>query len=116
MPARKNQYISLNAARPGHHPVSPSGNLLRRFTSRTAVAKQLPVRPLLADLGSGATLVLTVVPFDEVPIDFGHSSEAGQFAGPGRAPQGTGEHLAKGQSFQPLPKPLGVALTALRQW
>src|SRR3974390_3462301 len=108
MPARKNQDIPLHRAHTAHHPMSPCVNLVRRFASWTAVAKQLPVRPFLADLGTGTALILTVVPFDQVPIDFGFSSEASQLAGPRGALQGTGKHPGKCQAFQPFAKPLSV--------
>jgi hypothetical protein len=35
------------------------------------------------DLSGAAALVLAVIPFDQVGIDFGRGSKAGQFAGAG---------------------------------
>src|SRR6516165_8848431 len=61
---RKNQHISLHRAHTAYHALRARVDLDRRFTSRTAVPKQLPVWPFLANLGSGATFILTVVPFD----------------------------------------------------
>src|SRR3974377_1771435 len=97
MPTRKDQHISLNRVHTAQYLVGPRGDLVWRLSPWTAVAKQLPVRPLLADFATPATLILAVVPFDQLAIDFGHSSEAGQFAGPGRAPQRAGKHLSAGQ-------------------
>src|ERR1700761_1741382 len=64
MSARKNQDIPLNLAHTGHHPMSPCVDLVWRLSSRATVAKQLPIRPFLANLGPDAAFILTVVPFD----------------------------------------------------
>src|SRR5206468_2755895 len=67
------------------------------------------------NLHRSETFVLAVVPFDQIAIDFGCRPEAGQFAGPSGALQGTREDLRKGQSGEPFPKPTGVAFAALGQ-
>src|ERR1700741_5065165 len=53
MPARKNQHIPLHIAQAVDYSVSSCVNLAWRLTARTSIAKQLPVRPLPADLGTG---------------------------------------------------------------
>jgi hypothetical protein len=85
---------------------------VKRRRSRAAVAEQLPVRALRVDLGRAAALILAVVPFDQIGVDFGHGTKAGQIAGADRALQGTGEDLGKGQSPQPLAEGAGVAFAA----
>src|SRR5882672_7306832 len=60
-----------------------------------------------------AAFVFAVVPFDQVPIDFGRGPEASQFAGASGALQRTREDLRKGQSRQPFPKPAGIAFATL---
>jgi hypothetical protein len=67
------------------------------------------------DLCRSAALILAVVPFDQVGVDFGHGAKAGQFAGPNRALQRAGKDLDKGQSPQPLTESAGVALAAFGQ-
>src|SRR5262245_60265932 len=68
MPARKQQHISLNRSHTAHHAVSPRGDLGRRFTSRTAIAEQLPIGALRLDLSGATALILPVVPLDEIVI------------------------------------------------
>jgi len=66
------------------------------------------------NLDSAATLVLAVVPFEEVAIGFGYGPESGQLAGPRRALQWTGQHLGERESLQPFPKPACVAPSVQR--
>jgi hypothetical protein len=49
-----------------------------------------------------ATFVVAIVPFHQVPVDFGPIAKAGQFAGPGHALKWDGEHLGKTQPAQPF--------------
>ena len=64
MPARKEQHVPPDCAHPAYHPVGPRSDLVRRLPSRAAVAEQLPVRALGADVGAGPTLIRAVVPFE----------------------------------------------------
>src|SRR5262249_41664659 len=57
-----------------------------------------------------ATLILAIVPFEQVPVDFRHSTKASQLAGPGGTLQGAGKHLGESHSTQPFRKPTGIAL------
>jgi len=61
-------------------PVGPGADLVRRLPTRAAVVEQLPIRTLCMNLDSAATLVLAVVPFEEVAIGFGYGPESGQLA------------------------------------
>src|SRR6516162_2496396 len=99
MVAGKQQHVSLDRAEPAHSAVSPGGDLGRRFPARAAVAEQVPVGALSADLGRPASLVLAVIPFQEIAIDFGDAPKAGQLACPAGALQGTGKDLGERQSF-----------------
>jgi hypothetical protein len=99
MAARKEQNISLDGTRASNDAVGPCTNLRWHFTSRATVAKQFPVWPLLEDVFRAAALILAVVPLDQVVIDFGHTREAGQFAGPGGALQRAGKYSGKSHSF-----------------
>src|SRR4029077_7947311 len=80
MPTRKQQHVPLDTSHSIDHPVCPNGHLIRRFTSRAAVAEQLPFRALSMDLGGAKPLVLAVVPFQEIAIDVRRVPEAGQLA------------------------------------
>jgi hypothetical protein len=90
-------------------------DLGRRLASGTAVAKEIPVRPLLVDVGASAPFVFAVVPFEQIAVGFGHGSETRQLARPGRALERTREHAGGRQAAKPLPEPARVLLAALGQ-
>src|SRR5262249_27897298 len=98
-----------------HDTISPGRGLGRRFPSWATVAKQFPVGALRPDLGGAAPLILAVVPFNQIAINFGLSPEAGPLTCPGRALQGTGIHLCERQAAQSFPELAGVTLAALGQ-
>jgi hypothetical protein len=81
---------------------SARGDLLRRFAVQGAVAEQLPTRPVFQDVAGKRPLPAAVVPFDEVGIDLGDCSTAGQFTRLRGTLQGTGEHADKGEPSQSL--------------
>src|SRR6266576_4985976 len=116
MPAGKNQRVSPDLAHPAHHAIRPRADLSRRLSPGTTVTKQSPVRPLLQDISCAAALVFSVVPFDQIGIDFGHGTEASQFAGASGSLQQAGEHLGDAKFAQSFPEPSGVAGAALSQW
>ena len=111
VPARKDKDVPRHSAHPLHDSVSTLADLLRRFPSGSAVSEQFPVRTLSKNLSRTAPLILTVVPLDQVWIDFSYGPEAGQLACTGRSLQWTGKDLRKLQSFQALSKPASGALT-----
>src|SRR6267143_673002 len=115
VPAGEKQNVARRRPHAVQYSVSPRGDLLWRFAARAAVAEQLPVRAFRTDLDRTATLVLAVVPLDEVVIDFSRRSKAGQFTCPTRALQWTGKHPRKRQFTQPLTKSSGIALATLGQ-
>src|SRR5207237_3805176 len=88
---------------------------VRRFTSGATVAEQVPVRALSVDLGRAETLILAVVPLQQIAINFGYCPEAGQLTGPCRAQQGARKHLREIRSDQSFPERAGVLLVVLRQ-
>src|SRR3989454_8007815 len=105
MRARKDQHITLDSAHAFHHAVCPRAHLVRRFPSGAAIAKQLPIRALPVDVSGKATLILAVVPFEQVPVDCRHRAKASQLAGPGGPLQGAGQHLGESHSTHPFLKP-----------
>ena len=93
MRARKYQDVALDGANALNYPVGPRRHLVRSFASRAAVAEQEPARTLGEDIGGAAALILAVVPFGQVGIDFGQTAEPGQLGGPPRALRRAGEYL-----------------------
>src|SRR5439155_25823917 len=114
---REEQHVPSDCPHPAYHPVGPRSDLVRRLPSRTAVAEQLPVGALGANVGARATLVRAVVPFQEVGLDFRRRAEASQLARSDRPLQGAREHRGERQSLEPLSEPdgLGFALRGQRQ-
>src|SRR5205085_9021049 len=64
MPAREQEHIAVDRTNALDHGIRARTDLSRRFASRAAVAKQLPIGPLLTDLNAAAAFILAVVPFD----------------------------------------------------
>jgi hypothetical protein len=77
MSAGKNQHIPGDCAQAVHNPIGSLGNLLWRFSSRRAVAEELPFRTLCMDLHASSAFIVAVVPFEQIWIDFSDSTEAG---------------------------------------
>jgi hypothetical protein len=68
------------------------------------------------DLGREASLLIAIVPFEQITIDNAHSPEAGLFASPDRPLQRAHEHLGESESTKPLPQMAGIPLASLCQW
>ena len=62
------------------------------------------------DVSSAATLIIAIVPFDQIPVDFSDSSKASQLTGAPGTLQRAGKHLGKTQSAQPFLEPARIAL------
>src|SRR5438874_2506798 len=112
MPAGEKQHVTFDTARAFHRAVRPRANLFWRFPSGAAIPKQLPIRALPVNVSGKATLILAIVPFEQVPVDFSYRSKSRQLAGPHRALQRAGKHLGESHSAQPFLKPAGIALAA----
>src|SRR5947199_5426686 len=69
VPTREEQYIPSNHSDAAQHIFGSCSYLGRRFASRAAVAKQMPVRALCTNLCRGATLIRAVVPLHQVVVD-----------------------------------------------
>ena len=67
------------------------------------------------NLCGAQTFIVTVVPLDQVAIDFGYRTKPRQFTGSSRALQRTRQHFRENRSGQPFSKTRGVALAAFRQ-
>src|SRR5262245_47306132 len=102
MPAGKKQHISRHRAQAVHYAIGARGGLGWRFPSRSAVAEQFPAGALRPDLGSAASLIFTIVPFDQILVDFSHGSKTSQLTGAPGTLQRAGKHLGKSQYKQPI--------------
>src|SRR5215475_630773 len=99
MPTRKQQNVAPETANPTHDAIGPGTDLIRCFSSRTTVAKQLPARTLLLDLLGTTPLVMAIVPFYEIVVGLCFTSEPCQFASSDRPLQRTGEHFYETESL-----------------
>src|SRR5258708_35549488 len=75
----------------------------------------MPSRTLRVNVRRAEALIFAVVPFDEVPIDFGPGTKAGQLAGAGGALQRAGKDPREFQSLEPFSQAPGVTFSARRQ-
>src|SRR4029079_10119916 len=113
MAARKEQRMACRRADAADDPIRTFADFMRRFASRAAVAEEFPIGTFCTNLSRTASFVLTIVPFDQVFINVSDWFEAGQFTGPGRTLQRTGQHLGKCQSLESFTKSSWGALATL---
>ena len=99
MPTRKQQNVASKVANPVGDAIGPGTDLIRCFSSRTTVAKQLPARTLLVDLLGTTPLVLAIIPFYQIAVGLRFISESGQLTGSDRALQRTGEHSCESEAL-----------------
>ena len=62
-----------------------------------------------------ATFVVAIVPFHQVPVDFGPIAKTGQFARTPGALQRARKHFGKTQSAQPFRESARIAFAAFRE-
>src|SRR5271165_380622 len=82
---REQDNIAVDGARPGDHPVDPRSHLLRRLSRRASVPEDNPARRDLTDLLRRLSLVVAIVPLDQISLGDRGITEACQFAGLSRA-------------------------------
>src|SRR5262249_17465082 len=115
MPAGEGKHVAADGPQAGDHAVGPRAHVRHVLAARAAVAEQIPVRPLLADLRGRFPLVVAVVPPDEVRVRRGRGAQPGP---PTRAPgtlQGAGENGGERPAFEALAESAGVLLAAFGQ-
>lgn len=71
--------------------IGATADVSGRLAMRAAVAKDVPARPLLLDLGRAQSFVIAIVPFGEVRFDRRGATEPGKGAGSLRAQAWAGE-------------------------
>ena len=87
--------VAVQRGKTGDEPVGPGGDLLRRFTARTAVRENIPARPRLADVRRAQSLIVAIVPFREIRFNLRRRAQTSQLTGPPRALQRAGQHTRK---------------------
>jgi len=76
---REDGNIALQRPEPSNQPICAFGNLGRRFTARTSVSKDIPVRPCLANIYRALSFVVAIVPLRQIRFDFRNLIQPGQF-------------------------------------
>jgi hypothetical protein len=74
-PLEKKQHNRPNRAHTVYFSARPRGDLMWHLTARAAIAEQIPIRAFRVDLNAAPTFVLTVVPFEKIPINPRNHSE-----------------------------------------
>jgi hypothetical protein len=115
MTAGKKQNVTLDRSHAFHHAICARANLTGGFASGTAVTEKLPAGPIRKNVGRAPALILPVIPFEQVPIDFSHGPKASQLAGSRGPLQRAGKHLGEGHSTEPFLKPSRIALAAFSE-
>src|SRR5262249_19556272 len=87
----------------------------RRPAAGTAIAKETPVGPPAAVVGSPPALVVAVIPLLQVSDDLAGVAKARQLARPAGPPQRAHEDLGKSHAVEPLTQAHGVVLPARRE-
>src|SRR6185312_12159543 len=100
MAVREQQHVTVEAAKTRDKAIGASAYRIERFATGTAIAEEKPARPLLADVCRALALVLAVIPLDQIAIDLGIRTEAGQVAGALRALQRAGQHPGEVTALQ----------------
>src|SRR5579871_608017 len=100
MAVRKEQHITIEGAQARQDTIRPRADRLHRFAAWTAIAKEKPVRPLLANVVGAPALVVAVVPLDEIVVELSSGAEAGQLARSLGALQWTGQHPSEARALE----------------
>ncbi len=66
----ENSSGAVNGSNPFDDAVRARPNLIERFSARESIAEHFPVRTLGVNVGGAETLILAVIPFDQVAIHF----------------------------------------------
>ena len=109
---REQHDIAVDGARPDDHSVDPCSHLLRPLSSRASVSKDEPAWRDVMNLLRRQSLVVAIVPLDQISVDDRHITEACQFAGLSRASHWAAKsepECIPGQDrLQPLRQPTAV--------
>ena len=98
--------VAVDRAGTGYHPVHSRTHLLRGLATRASIPKDQPTRRDLVDLLGRQSLVLAIVPLDQVGVDDGLIAEARQLAGLSCPLHRAAENEPKRISCEHRPHPL----------
>ena len=78
---RKQRGVAIDRTRSGYHPIDSRTHLFWRLAAGTSIAEDQQTRRNLVDLFGCQSLVLAVVPLDQIRIDDGLIAEARELTG-----------------------------------
>jgi hypothetical protein len=79
MPGGKKEHVSFDRSDTCYNSVCAHSDVVRRFSTGTAVSKERPSRTLFVNVNCQATFILAIIPLKQITIDFSHRSKAGRF-------------------------------------
>ena len=77
--------LAVDRSNPTAHAVGSRADFVERFATGKSIAEEIPIRAFRMDVRPSQALVVAVVPFDQVAIDFGPARKTREFAGSARA-------------------------------
>jgi len=101
MSTGENQDVALERPKPRHDPIDPLGDLQDGLAAGTTVSEELPLGALSMDLQECPTLVMAVIPLEQIPVERCRADKAGELAGSQRPPERAREHVIELQAFEP---------------
>src|SRR6266581_767460 len=107
--------VPVDGPQSGYHPVGTGPDRRHRLATGTAVAEEIPVGPLAADVGGAPALIVAVIPLLQIRDDLAGVAKARQLARPAGPPQRAHEDLGKSHAVEPLTQAHGVVLTVRRE-
>jgi hypothetical protein len=113
--AREKQDVALERPKPRHDPIDPLGDLQDGLAAGTPVAEELPLRALSMDFNACPAFVMTIIPFEQLPVERCQSGKAGEVTGSQRPPERTREHVIESQTFESGTERASLFLTPGRE-
>src|SRR5262247_4700683 len=107
--------MPVDGPQSGNHPVGTGADRRHRLAAETAIAEEIPIGPLAADVSGAPALVVAVIPLLHVGDDRAGVAKARQLARPAGPPQWAHEDLGKSHAVEPLTQAQGVVLTTRRE-
>jgi hypothetical protein len=81
MAVREKGHLPAGCVCPSYHAAGSKANVLDGFAVGYTVAPEVPVRAFLADFRGGQTFIGSVIPFEQIRIDFSAICVSGEAAG-----------------------------------
>ena len=115
MAMAEHQDMTIDGSQSDNDPVGSVTDGLDRLPAGTAVAEQVPIGPVLADISGAPALILAVIPFLQVRVELSLLAEASQLAGATSPQAWADQDLDESYAFEPLTKVQGIELAARGQ-